>query len=148
MIERLVEQIEERFEDLSKQMTDPEVIGDRARYAEVGRAYSALEPAHALAIEYRKAADDAAGARQLLSEDGDDPELREILHASEERLGELVRRLQGTVCPSHLGVARTVADHLGIGHLVGELGEAALDLVYEGLDHGIESRPAEIRQPT
>ena len=30
-------------------MSDPEVIGDRERYAEVGRAYSALEAAHALA---------------------------------------------------------------------------------------------------
>src|SRR5437588_5015035 len=89
MIERLVQQIEERFEDLSKQMTDPDVIGDRARYAEVGRAYSALEHAHRLAEEYRKAADDAAGARELLSEDGDDPELRELLHTSEERLTEL-----------------------------------------------------------
>src|SRR5881227_1168424 len=89
MIERLVQQIEERFEDLSKQMTDPDVIGDRARYAEVGRAYRALEPAHALALEYRKAADDAAGARELLSEDGDDPELRELLRTSEERIGEL-----------------------------------------------------------
>src|SRR5436853_1110669 len=89
MIERLVEQIEERFEDLSKQMTDPGVIGDRARYADVGRAYRALEPAHALAVEYRKAADDAAGARELLSEDGDDPELRELLRTSEERLAEL-----------------------------------------------------------
>src|SRR5438132_1565801 len=63
MIERLVEQIEERFEDLSKQMTDPGVIADRARYAEVGRAYRALEPAHKLAEADRKAADDAAGAR-------------------------------------------------------------------------------------
>src|SRR5205085_8285292 len=89
MIERLVEQIEERFEDLSKQMTDPGVIGDRARYADVGRAYRALEPAHKLAEEYRKAADDAAGARELLSEDGDDPELRELLRTSEERIAEL-----------------------------------------------------------
>src|SRR5437870_13693433 len=89
MIERLVEQIEERFEDLSKHLTDPGVIADRARYAEVGRAYRALEPAHKLAEEYRKAADDAAGARELLSEDGDDPELRELLRTSEERLAEL-----------------------------------------------------------
>jgi peptide chain release factor 1 len=89
VIEQLVEQIEGRFEELSKQMTDPEVIGDRERFAEVGRAYSALEPAHALAVEYRRAADDAAGARELLSEDGDDPELRELLRTSEERLGEL-----------------------------------------------------------
>ena len=84
-----MEQIEERFEELSKQMTDPEVIGDRDRYAEAGRAYRALEPAHALALEYRKAADDAAGARELLSEDGDDPELRELLRTSEERLAQL-----------------------------------------------------------
>jgi peptide chain release factor 1 len=88
MIERLVEQIEDRFEELSRQMTDPDVIGDRERYADVGRAYSALEPAHALAREYRKAADDAAGARELL-EDGDDAELREMLSTSEARLGEL-----------------------------------------------------------
>src|SRR2546423_8846349 len=70
-------------------MTDPEVIGDRERYAEAGRAYRALEPAHALAVEYRRAADDAAGARELLSEDGDDPELRELLQTSEARLAEL-----------------------------------------------------------
>jgi len=89
MIERLVEQIESRFGELSQEMSDPQVIADRERYAEVGRAYRALEPAHALALEYRKAADDAAGARELLSEDGDDPELRELLRTSEERLGEL-----------------------------------------------------------
>jgi peptide chain release factor 1 len=93
MIERLVEQIEERFEELSKQMTDPEVIGDRERYAEVGRAYSGLEPAQALAVEYRKAASDAAGARELL-EDGDDPEFRELLRTSEERLGELEEEIR------------------------------------------------------
>src|SRR2546423_11730880 len=94
MIERLVEQIEERFEDLSKQMTDPEVIGDRARYAEVGRAYRALEPAHRLAVEYRRAADDAAGARELLSEDGDDPELRERPKTSQDRLAQLDARIR------------------------------------------------------
>src|SRR3954466_11839287 len=93
MIERLVEQIEERFGELSKQMTDPEVIGDRERYAEVGRAYSGLEPAQALAVEYRKAASDAAGARELL-EDGDDPEFRELLRTSEERLGELEEEIR------------------------------------------------------
>ena len=89
MIEELVQQIESRFDELSREMTDPEVIGDRERYAEAGRAYRALEPAHALAVEYRRAADDAAGARELLSEDGDDPELRELLQTSEARLAEL-----------------------------------------------------------
>ncbi|MEA2443024.1 MAG: peptide chain release factor 1, partial [Thermoleophilales bacterium] len=87
MIERLVDQIESRFGELSAQMSDPEVIGDRERYAEAGRAYSALEPAHQLAVEYRRAADDAAGARELL-DDGEDAEMREMLQASEQRMSE------------------------------------------------------------
>src|SRR5881227_2585459 len=89
MIDSLVSQIETRFRELSDQMSDPEVIGDRERYAQVGRAYRQLEAAHELAREYRQAADDAAGARELLAEDGDDPELRELLQTSEARLREL-----------------------------------------------------------
>src|ERR671914_1747394 len=94
MIEQLVEQIESRFTELSEQMSDPEVIGDRSRYAEVGRAYRQLEPAHQLAQEYRRTVDDAAGARELISEDGDDPELREMLRASEARIAELAEEIR------------------------------------------------------
>jgi peptide chain release factor 1 len=94
VIERLVEQIESRFAELSRQMSDPEVIGDQRRYAEVGRAYRALQPAHELAREWRHATDDAAGARELLAEDGDDPELRELLRSSEERLAQLADEIR------------------------------------------------------
>src|SRR5438067_915498 len=89
MINQLVDQIETRFRELSDLLSDPEVIGDRERYAQVGRDYRQLEAAHELAREYRQAADDAAGARELLAEDGDDPELRELLQTSEARLREL-----------------------------------------------------------
>jgi peptide chain release factor 1 len=88
MVEELVQQIESRFQELSGQMSDPAVINDRERYAEVGRAYRAIEHAHELAVEWRRAADDAAGARELLA-DGEDPELRELLRTSEARLAEL-----------------------------------------------------------
>jgi peptide chain release factor 1 len=94
MIDDLVEQIENRFRELSGQMSDPGVISDRARYADVGRAYRQLEPAHQLAEQYRHAADDAAGARELLAEDGDDPELRELLRTSEARLRELEEEIR------------------------------------------------------
>ena len=89
MIEQLVAQIESRFAELSEQMADPDVIADRERYAEFGRAYRTLEPAHELAREWRTASSDAAGAREMLAEDGDDPELRELLATSEKRLKEL-----------------------------------------------------------
>ena len=93
MIEQLVEQIESRWTELQSLMSDPEVIGDRQRFAEAGRAYSELEPAAQLAVEWRRAQDDAAGARELLAED-EDPELREVLtdaEATMERLEEDLR---------------------------------------------------------
>jgi peptide chain release factor 1 len=94
VIESLVEQIEQRFAELSGEIVDPEVIGDRNRYAEVGRAYRQLEPAAKLAEEWRRAADDAAGARELIAEDGDDPEVREMLATAERRLDELAEEIR------------------------------------------------------
>ena len=94
MVEKLVEQIESRFAELSEQMADPAVIGDNRRYAEVARAYRALQPAHALAVEWRRVASDVTGAREMLSEDGDDPELKELLSSSERRLAELEEEIR------------------------------------------------------
>jgi peptide chain release factor 1 len=94
MIEDLIEQVETRFAQLGEQMTDPQVIGDRQRYAEVGRAYRQLEPAAKLALEWRRAGDDAAGAEELLSEDGEDSEVRELLDAARLRIEELEEELR------------------------------------------------------
>ncbi|MDO8186749.1 peptide chain release factor 1 [Conexibacter sp. JD483] len=88
MIEQLVQQIESRFGELENMMGDPEVIGDRQRYAETGRQYRDLEQAARLAAEWRRVVDDEAGAKELLAE-GEDPEVRELLTASRERLAEL-----------------------------------------------------------
>ena len=61
-------------------MSDPEVIGDRERYAEVGREYRQLEPAREAGRGVApRAPTTPPGARELLAEDGDDPELREML---------------------------------------------------------------------
>src|SRR5881392_1450229 len=75
-------------------MADPGVIGDRERYAEVARAYRELAPVHTLALEYRKLNDDLEGARELLAEDGDDPELRALVEDGPARLEELGERLR------------------------------------------------------
>jgi peptide chain release factor 1 len=94
MIEDLVTQIETRFAELGEQMTDAEVISNRERYAEAGRAYSQLEPAAKLAAEWRRAQDDAAGAEELLSEDGEDPEVRAELTVARERIGQLEEEIR------------------------------------------------------
>jgi peptide chain release factor 1 len=86
VIESLVEQIESRFAELERQMSDRAVIGDRARYAEVGREYRELEPARGLAARWRTLRDDLEGARELLEEDGEDPELRAVVEEAPGRL--------------------------------------------------------------
>jgi peptide chain release factor 1 len=94
VIDELVAQIDARFGELEQDLSDPVVIGDRQRFAAASRAYSELEPAARLAAEYRRAADDLEGARELLAEDGDDSELRTMLDTSRERMGELEEEIR------------------------------------------------------
>ena len=93
MIEQLVEQIEARFAELEGQMSDPAVIGDRERYAEVGREYRELQPARELAAEYATLKDDLEGARELL-EEGEDEELRKVVEEAPARLEELEEEIR------------------------------------------------------
>src|SRR3954447_16425319 len=97
LIEQLVDQIEARYAQAQEDMADPDVIGDRGRLAEAGRAYRDLEPAARLAEGGRGAPcgvrgraagraggggrppDDAAGAEELLEGGADAPEVREML---------------------------------------------------------------------
>ncbi|HEV7528883.1 MAG TPA: peptide chain release factor 1, partial [Solirubrobacteraceae bacterium] len=94
MIEDLVKQIETRFAELGEQMTDAEVISDRERYAEVGRAYRQLEPAAKLAAQWREAQETVAGAEELLSELGEDSETRDELARALQRIEELEEEIR------------------------------------------------------
>ena len=94
MIESLVEQIEARFQDAQAQMSDPEVIGDRQRYAEAGRLFNQLSTGAKLAEEWRHAKSDAEGAEEMLAEGGDDPELRAEMEAARARMEELEEEIR------------------------------------------------------
>ena len=94
MIESLVEQIEARFQDAQAAMSDPEVIGDRQRYAEAGRLFNQLSTGAKLAEEWRHAKSDAEGAEEMLAEGGDDPELRAEMEAARARMEELEEELR------------------------------------------------------
>ncbi len=94
MIDDLVSQIDTRFSELEQQLSDPEVIGDRERFRAASMAYRELEPAARLAEEYRHASDDLEGARELLDEGGDDPELRALLDSSRERIAALEEQIR------------------------------------------------------
>ncbi|HEY4779702.1 MAG TPA: peptide chain release factor 1 [Solirubrobacterales bacterium] len=93
MIDRLVEQIQARFADLEGQMSDPAVIADRERYAEVGREYRELQPARELALEYATLKDDLEGARELL-EEGEDEDMRRVVEEAPARLAQLEEEIR------------------------------------------------------
>jgi len=93
VIERLVEQIEARFADVQREMSDPDVFADRNRAAAAGRAFRHLEIAHKLAAQWRTAVADEPEARSMLDET-EDAEVREMLgdsRAEIERLEEEIR---------------------------------------------------------
>jgi peptide chain release factor 1 len=89
----LVEQIEARFAELEGQMSDPEVIADRERYAGVGREYRELQAAHELAGRWRTLRDDLEGARELLAE-GEDEELQRVVEETPAQLEALEEEIR------------------------------------------------------
>src|ERR1700759_5014419 len=93
MIEQLVEQIRARFAELEAMMSDPDVIADRERYAEVGREYRQLKDARDLAEEYATLKDDLEGARELLAE-GEDEEMRAVVDEAPGRILELEEEIR------------------------------------------------------
>jgi peptide chain release factor 1 len=93
VIDQLVEQIQTRFSELEKQMSDPEVIGDRERYAQVGREYRELQPARALADQYLTLRDDLEGARELLAE-GEDEDMRKVVDEAPAQIEQLEEEIR------------------------------------------------------
>ena len=100
VIERLIEQIEQRYNELNEQLADPEVMADRARYTEVARGHRELSTAHGLAQEYRRAESDAAGAEELLDAgDGgldatERRDLQEMVSTARAQMDELAEQLR------------------------------------------------------
>jgi len=51
MIEKLIREIEEKYEQLNTELSDPAVVQDRQRYAELSKAHAHLQPAYKLVSE-------------------------------------------------------------------------------------------------
>jgi peptide chain release factor 1 len=94
VIEGLVEQIEARYADVQAQMSDPEVISDRKRYADAGRQFNQLAPAARLAEAWRLARSDEEGAQEMLDEGGEDAEMRAELNDARERIERLEEEIR------------------------------------------------------
>jgi peptide chain release factor 1 len=86
-IESLIDELERSYTEVQERMSDPSVYNDRREAADVGRRLKELETPYRLAQEWRGIREDVEAARA-------DPDLRELIAESEERLAELEEELK------------------------------------------------------
>jgi peptide chain release factor 1 len=103
VIDKLIDEIERSYAELTGQLSDPELLADRGRYAVAARRHAGLAEAHALALQYREAERAAAEAEEMLVADaepdaGADDEMRDYLqqelYESRRRLDELAEEIR------------------------------------------------------
>ena len=81
--------IEERYEQLSKQISDPDVIADQDKWRKLMKEHSDITPIVEKYKEYKKCKDDIEGAQEILKEESD-PELKEMAQAEIEDAKERI----------------------------------------------------------
>ncbi len=98
MIDRLVQEIEEKYAEITNELADPEVLRDQSRYAELSKAHADLQDSHRLAAAYVAARASLAEAESMLDEGGLDPEMKEFLveekTAARDRMETLEQELR------------------------------------------------------
>jgi peptide chain release factor 1 len=102
MLEKL-EAIEKTYEELTQQMSDPNIIGDQSRYSKVAKQHRDLEAVVEKYRELKKIDSDIAGNREILRE-MDDAEMRELAGAElpelEARREEVDKELKLLLLPT------------------------------------------------
>lgn len=101
MLEKL-DQLVERYEELSRLIADPEIIADYNRWREYVKAHAEMEEVVSTYREYKKVTAEIQETQSLLREEKD-PELRELaeeeLEWLKEKQEELTRRLKILLLP-------------------------------------------------
>jgi peptide chain release factor 1 len=98
VIDRLAQEIEDKYAALTDELAAPDVLRDQSRYAEISKAHSDLEDSHRLASDYLRTRASLEEAESMLEEGGLDPEMKEFLleekTAAREKLEALEHELR------------------------------------------------------
>ena len=95
-----LENLSERFEEISMLLSQAEVIGNQKMFRELSQEYAQLEPVITSLNGYRKAANNLAAANEMLKDS--DPEIRELAQQELKDAKEQVERLEGELQKSLL----------------------------------------------
>ena len=100
MFDRL-EQLEDRYKDLERDLSDPSLVSDQQRYQKVTKQHRDMEPVIERFREYKRVRDGIAEAKAMLAEDDEDMRgmAQEELAGLEPRLAEVEEQLKIMLLP-------------------------------------------------
>lgn len=90
LIEKL-NSVEQTFQELTRQMADPDVAQDPDEFQRIAKSRSSLEDTVTAYAEWKQAVEELAGAKEVYKEASSDPELRDMAALE---VGELEQRLE------------------------------------------------------
>ncbi|HEX8433143.1 MAG TPA: peptide chain release factor 1 [Longimicrobium sp.] len=96
-MEDRIHEVERRYQDLADQLSDPSIHSDPRRLRDVSREHAHLTQVVQSAARLRKATEELEGARAMLAESGDDPEMAAMARAEVAELTQETERLSGEV---------------------------------------------------
>ena len=82
-----LDQLDSRYEEMTHQLSSPEVVNDSARLQKLAKQHAELEAIVAKHREYKQIQKDLAGAHQMFVE-ADDAEMKQMAHDEEKHLQE------------------------------------------------------------
>ena len=88
-----LEGVKQRFEEVAKLISDPDIIADMKQYVRLNKEYKELEPIVDVYNEYRNILSNIENAREILSEDKDE-ELKEMAKTELEELNLKISPLE------------------------------------------------------
>ncbi|MCS4504107.1 Peptide chain release factor RF1 [wastewater metagenome] len=92
-LQRKLDQLAERHQEIEALLADPEVIGDQRRFTGLSREYAQLEPLVRTLNAYRRTQADLRAAEEMREED--DSEMRAMAEDEIAGLGERLASLEG-----------------------------------------------------
>ncbi|MBQ4339640.1 MAG: peptide chain release factor 1 [Firmicutes bacterium] len=86
--------IQEKYEDLSLRVSDPELINNQPEWRKTVKEMSEMEPIVNKYKEYKKAKEELEGAKELLEEAGSDEDMREMAKMEISELEDSIVELE------------------------------------------------------
>jgi len=82
------EELQDKLSELEGRLSDPSLVNNQKEYQEVVREHAHLSKLNELYEEFKQVQDDIVENRQLLKDDDEDPELKELARAELDELAE------------------------------------------------------------